>query len=142
MDVGSWVHSKFSDQRVPTLQELLALCRDRIRVNIELKYYGQEQRFEERVVQIVRDMGMEDQVVAMSLNPRGVAKLRQLAPDWKIGLLSTVALGDVTRLDMDFYAVNGRFASRRFVRTVHRRGGQVLVWTINDPVQIYSWHIK
>lgn len=136
VDVGSWVHPKFSDQRVPTLQELLAVCRDRVRVNIELKYYGQERRFEERVVQIVRDMSMEDQIVAMSLDLNGIAKLRQLAPDWTIGLLSSVALGDVTRLDMDFYAVNGRFATRKFVRTVHRRRGQVLVWTVNDPVQM------
>jgi glycerophosphoryl diester phosphodiesterase len=136
VDVGSWANPKFSDQRVPTLPELLTLCRDRVRVNIELKYYGREQRFEERVVQIVRDMRMEDQVVVMSLSPDGLAKLRQLAPDWRIGLLSSVALGDISRLGLDFYAVNGRFATRSFVRSVHRRRGQVLVWTINDPVQM------
>lgn len=136
IDVGSWRDPAFSDQRVPTLQELLALVKGRTRVNIELKYYGQEQRFEELVVQIVEEMDMANQVVAMSLNPEGVRTLKALRPGWTVGLLSTVAIGDVTRLEADFFAVNGLFATRRFVRHAQARGYPVMAWTINDPVQM------
>ena len=48
-DIGSWFDLSFSDQRIPTLREVLALCKDRIRVNIELKYYGHERRLEQSV---------------------------------------------------------------------------------------------
>jgi glycerophosphoryl diester phosphodiesterase len=53
-----------------------------------------------------------------------------------VGLLSTVGLGDVSRLDVDFFAVNARSARRAFIKRVHERGREVLVWTVNDPAQI------
>lgn len=142
VDIGSRFDAKFSAERVPTLQQLLETCRGRIGVNIELKYYGQETRFEERVVRIVEAMNMQDDIVAMSLNYAGVQKLRSLRPDWTIGLLSSVAIGDLTQLDADFFAINGRFASRRFIRHAHDRERGTLVWTINDPVQMSAMMSK
>ena len=97
--------------RPPTLRQLLETCRGRIGVNIELQYYGQEARFEERVVSIVEAMNMQDEIVAMSLNYAGVQKPRSLRPSWRVGLLSSVAIGDLTQLDADFFAINGRFVS-------------------------------
>ena len=53
IDVGSWFSPEFSGERVPRLQQVLSLCKDKVRVNIELKYYGHDKRLEERVVEIV-----------------------------------------------------------------------------------------
>ena len=142
VDIGSRFDAKFSAERVPTLQQLLETCRGRIGVNIELKYYGREARFEERVVSIVEVMNMQDEIVAMSLNYAGVQKLRSLRPSWRVGLLSSVAIGDLAQLDADFFAINGRFVSRRFVRSAHDRQRGVLVWTINDPVQMSAMMSK
>ena len=119
VDIGSRIDGKFSTERIPTLKQLLQFCRGRIRVVIELKYYGQEERLEERVAEIVGAEAMQDDIVAMSLSYAGVQKLKSLRPDWKVGLLSSVALGDVTRLEADFFAVNGQFAGRSFIRSAH-----------------------
>ena len=40
IDIGSWFGEEFSEERIPTLDQVLRLCKGRIRVNIELKYYG------------------------------------------------------------------------------------------------------
>ena len=136
VDVGSWHDPRYADERVPTLDEVLELSRGRVRLNIELKYYGQEQRFEELVVAAVEAADMADQVVFMSLKLGGVRRLKALRPDWKVGLLSTVAIGDLAALEVDFFAVNGRFATRNFVRRAQDREHLVLVWTINDPLQM------
>ncbi len=41
-------------------------------------------------------------------------------------------MGDLKQFDVDFFAVNARLASRRFVRAAHGMGKAVHVWTVND----------
>ncbi len=142
VDIGSWMDPSFSDQRVPSLQQLLALCKNRINVVIELKYYGREERLEERVVNIVEAAGMQDQIVVMSLSYAGIQKIKSIRPEWKVGLLSSVAMGDITRLEADFFAINARFASRAFIRQAHKRDRQVMVWTVNDPISMSAMMSK
>ena len=134
VDIGSWFDKQFGDQRVPTLDEALALCKNRIKVNIELKYYGYDQRLEERVIELVKAHDMSDDVVIMSLKKSGVDKFKQLEPTWPAGLLTATAVGDITRADVDFLAVNVSMATRRFITNVQKQGKQVFVWTVNDPL--------
>jgi glycerophosphoryl diester phosphodiesterase len=136
VDIGSRFDAQFGAERVPTLGEALDLCKGRVGVNIELKYYGHQVRLEERVVEIVEAKGMASEIVVMSLDYEGVRKIRSLRPHWKVGLLKSVSVGDVTKLDVDFLAVNARSASPAFIDTAHRHGKQVLVWTVNDPVSM------
>jgi len=138
VDIGSWFGPEFSDQRIPTLERVLELCKDRISVNIELKYYGKQVRLEQRVAEIVERVGMSEQVMFMSLSYDGIQVLRRLRPDWKVGLLSSVAVGNLASLDVDFLALNGRAASRHMIRQAHKRGKQVMVWTVNDAVAMAS----
>ena len=74
-------------------------------VVIELKYYGHDQQLEQRVVDIVEQVGMTDEVAIMSLKYEGVQKIRALRPAWTVGLLAATAIGNLTSLDVDFLAV-------------------------------------
>ena len=142
VDIGSWKDPSFSDQRVPTLQEVLALCKNRVRVVIELKYYGQEKQLEERVARLVEAAGMQDQIVTMSLSYPGIRKMKSIQPEWKTGLLSSIAVGDVTKLEADFFAVNAKLANRAFIDRAHNRNRKVMVWTVNDPVSMSAMMSK
>ena len=133
VDIGSYRDPRFSEERVPLLSEVLELARGRVKLNIELKVYGQEERLETLVAEIVERYDMQDDVVFMSLSLPVVRTLKALRPDWRVGLLSSVAVGDITRLDADFFAINARFASRSFVERAQGRGKGVLTWTVNDP---------
>jgi glycerophosphoryl diester phosphodiesterase len=136
VDIGSWKDPSFSDQRVPTLQQVLALCKNRIKIVIELKYYGQEKRLEERVADLVETAGMQDQIVVMSLSYAGIQKMKSIRPQWMVGLLASVAIGNITRLEADFFAINANFANRAFIKQMHRRNLKVMVWTVNDPISM------
>jgi glycerophosphoryl diester phosphodiesterase len=136
IDIGSWFDPQFSAERVPTLIEVLEEAKGKARVVIELKYYGHDQQLEQRVVDIVEQLGMTDEVAIMSLKYEGVQKIRALRPDWTIGLLSAKAIGDLTSLDVDFLAVAMGMASPGFVRRSHEQGKQVFVWTVNDAVSL------
>ncbi len=137
VDVGSWFAPEFRAERVPKLAQVLELCKGRARVNIELKYYGFDERLEERVVEIVEATGMEAEIVVMSLKYDAIQKIRDLRPDWTIGLLTATAMGDLTRVDADFLAVHAGLATSSFVQRAHRREKTVFAWTVNDPVEMW-----
>lgn len=136
LDIGSWYGPEFSDQRVPTLHQVLELAKDKLGVVIELKYYGHNRELESRVVEVVEQTGMESNVKIMSLKLDGVRKAAQLRPGWPCGLLNTASIGDLTRLDLDFLALNSVAATRSMISHAHKRGMKVYVWTINDPIQM------
>jgi glycerophosphoryl diester phosphodiesterase len=133
VDIGSHAGRQFSGERVPTLAEVLAACKGKVRVIVELKSYSHDQRLEERVVEIVEAAGMEKNCLFMSLNYGMVRKMKQLRPSWRCGALVAKALGDLTSLNSDFLAVEARLATARLVRRAHRAGQDVYVWTVNDP---------
>lgn len=134
IDVGSWFSGEFSDQRVPTLDQVLTEVKGRSKLIVELKYYGQDQQLEQRVIDLIEAAGMRDDIMIMSLEYAGIQKIRALRPDWKIGLLSARAIGDLTRLDVDFLAVNSALARQPLINSTHRSGKELYVWTINDAL--------
>ena len=136
LDVGSWFGPEFSDQRVPTLRQVLERAKGNLDVVIELKYYGHDIRLESKVVEIVEETGMEPHIMLMSLKREGLRKAAALRPSWTRGLLNTVSVGDLTRLDLDFLALNSAAASLSQIRRAHKRGMKVYAWTIDDPVQL------
>jgi glycerophosphoryl diester phosphodiesterase len=138
IDIGSHAGPQFSAERVPTLAESLAICKGRCRVVVELKSYGHDQQLEERVASIVEAAGMVDDCIYMSLDHDMVAEMKRLRPAWRSGALLAKALGDPTKLDADFLAVESKMATRRRVRRAHRAGKDVYVWTLNDPAAMLA----
>ncbi len=111
---------------------MLELCRGKIGVNIELKYYGHDVRLEERVVEIVEAAGMANQIIVMSLKHDAIKKMKSLRPKWNCGLLMSISMGRLTKVDADFVAVNARFVTRKMVQQVHNSGKKIYVWTVDD----------
>jgi glycerophosphoryl diester phosphodiesterase len=132
IDIGSYVSAEFNNERVPTLAEVLEVCKGVCRMNIELKDYGKSQHLEERVVELVEAAGMQNDIITMSLNRRMVANMKRLRPNWKAGLLAAKAIGAPNRLPFDFLAVESRMATRSFIRSAHATHKPVYVWTVND----------
>ncbi|MHC5060414.1 MAG: glycerophosphodiester phosphodiesterase family protein [Planctomycetota bacterium] len=134
IDIGKRFSPEFTGQKIPTLEEVLIACKGRVGVLIELKHYGHARKLEQRVIELVETLQMQNEIRIMSLKYDSIKKVRTLRPGWPVGLLSAVAVGDLTRVDADFLAVNTRIATKTFVNSARRRKKDVYVWTINDPV--------
>lgn len=76
LDAGSWFDSDFSGERIPTLVEVLSLCKDRgISINLELKvhYDHQAEPLVNRIAQVIEDFGFpHDQLLLSSFSERAV----------------------------------------------------------------------
>lgn len=135
IDIGSWFDPAYADQRTPTLRQVLDLARDSgSGVLVELKYYGHDVALEQSTAEVIEAAGMTDQVMLMSLKYEGVQKMKELRPDWTVGLLATAAVGKPWELEADFLAMNKDLVRHGLVRSSQAAGKPVFVWTVNDPL--------
>lgn len=89
-DAGSWFHRSFAGEHIPTLREVLSLARDRCWVNIELKgdlFLRAHEMFVRRVIDVVRELGMQTQVLYSSFAHELLATVRHLEPSVPTGVI-------------------------------------------------------
>jgi glycerophosphoryl diester phosphodiesterase len=137
LDVGSWFDPAFAGERVPTLVEIINLARGKIRLNIELKFFGPDRRLVQQVVNIVREQNVASDCLITSLNYDALVEVKQRDPSLRTGLIVAQALGDVSRLEVDVLAVRADFLSDELLRSAHRDGKEVHVWTVNEAPQMF-----
>jgi glycerophosphoryl diester phosphodiesterase len=132
IDVGGWFAPEFSSERIPTLQEVIDVARDRIKLNIELKFTWSDPALAEKVGDIIQRNGFAPDCVVSSLNFEALTEIKRAFPELTTGFIVMQAVGNLSRMEADFLSISAARATPKLVRDVHRRGGEVHVWTVND----------
>lgn len=135
LDVGAWFSSAFVCERVPTLAEVIDLARGRIKLNVEMKLYGPDLRLAGAVATLLREKDFESECIVTSFNQDALRELHRHNPRLRRGVIVAHALGDVSRLDVEALSVRADWLSDDVLRSAHRAGLEVHVWTVNDAVQ-------
>ena len=119
--------------RIPTLYEVLSLAEGegRIELLLDLKPYGASEALAEEVVRLVKETAMEQKVRIQSFDGLALGRIRELAPEIRIGRILYFALGDLSKLDVDFYTIEQVMLTDRLVNRAHADGREVWVWTVN-----------
>lgn len=128
---------------IPTLREVLELLKPTtLTINIELKtgvnfYPGIEQA----VLELVKNMRMEDRVIYSSFNHSSIRKIKELSPTARTGLLYCDGTADMPdyakRLGAE--ALHPAMYNMRypgFVKRCKELGVALHVWTANEPEKI------
>ena len=80
LDLGRRSGPEFAGERIPTLAEVIALARGKIKLQIELKYYGKDRGLAEKVAELIRREDFEDQCEVTSLDDDGLMKAKRATP--------------------------------------------------------------
>lgn len=141
--MGKW--EGFEPQQVPTLREVYALLKPTgMGINVEIKsgiilYEGIEQK----LLELAREMGMEDRVLYSSFNHYSLKLLQALDPSVKIGLLYGEALYEPWQYAgyVKADAIHPYYFTLQapgVVEKCHENGIMVNPWTVDDPKHI-AW---
>jgi glycerophosphoryl diester phosphodiesterase len=118
-------------ERVPTLDEVLALARGRATVYVEIK----ARAIEALVVDVIRRSGAECAVHAF--DHRIARRVHELAPEVPTGILLASYLldpaGALRAAGARDYWSHWEFVDERLVEDVRGAGGRVVAWTVNAP---------
>jgi glycerophosphoryl diester phosphodiesterase len=132
LDVGSWFDPSFAHERVPTLEEVINLCRGRIRMNVELKIFGPDRGLAQEVARILREQDVESDCLVTSLNYDALVEVKRHNPRLRTGLTVAHALGNLSRVEVDALSIRTDFLTDEMLRSGQRLGREVHVWTVND----------
>lgn len=81
LDAGRWFSSRFADTRIPTLEQVLQLCRGRIGLNVEIKPSAATPALEAETVRLLREYGFDSSnCVITSQSYETLHKVKALAP--------------------------------------------------------------
>lgn len=132
LDAGRWFSRKFAGSRIPTLEQVLALCQGKTELNIEIKPSAQTPELEAETVRLIQKYGFVQDCVVTSQSYETLCKVKELDPEIVTGYI--LALGVGTYYDLpaaDFFSVESTFITAGMVQQIHLRGKTISAWTIN-----------
>ena len=139
LSVGVNVKGFFPRQTIPTLREYFTwLKTTKLITNIELKTsYFEYEGIEEKLIAMVKEFGLEDQIWYSSFNHYTVARIKKLMPEAKCGLLTDTWLMDIGEYaaSQGAASVNARtyFCAKEGVAAdLHAHNIALQAWTPND----------
>jgi len=134
VDAGSWKGAGFTGEPIPLLKTVIDTVKGKMKLNVEIKINGHQERLEERVVQILEDKNFINDCIVTSFNRPTVEKVKELNPKLRVGLIfSEMPAEDIYRTNWHLFSVYYELVDQEFVDRAHRAGKEVHVWTVNDP---------
>jgi glycerophosphoryl diester phosphodiesterase len=138
LDVGQWKKKSFRGERVLTLEEVLDIIAGKVDLCLDIKQFsGSQPGMEIKLLFIVSHYDYLDQTIFSSFNYRCLERVRELAPEARIGVIyGTGVKADpfvaAERLEASSMHVQRQAATRPFLDKAWEAGLDVHVWTVNE----------
>jgi glycerophosphoryl diester phosphodiesterase len=118
-------------EKIPTLKEVIEFVKDKVRLIIELKEEGTE----DKVVELIKRYDMFDSAYVISFWHMLVKKIKEMDSRIKTGVLMVGCPVDTCiarSASADALVMNYAFVNKELVYKAHQEGLKVFIWNIND----------
>lgn len=136
LDVGSRFSEAFKGESVVSLDEVLEEVKGKASVIVDVKTYGPVDILAVEVVRSIENADMVEDAYIQSFDYEFLQRVRILNPDIKLGQIMYYALGNLSRLDVDFYAIDKSMLDRDIIRQARVDEREIWVWTVNTEEDI------
>lgn len=131
LDAGSWYSDKFKEEKIPLLEDVIKVSKNKIKLNIEIKTNGHEKNLVENVVKIIEKNNLVDKCVVTSITYNVLEQVEKINPQIKTGYIVYMSVGYISELDVDFYSIESSRVTPKIINNIHDKNKQIHVWTVN-----------
>ncbi|MEK7230256.1 MAG: glycerophosphodiester phosphodiesterase [Candidatus Binatota bacterium] len=142
LDVGAWLKKSFKGERILTLEEILEIVSGKVEINLEIKSVLRGPLgIELKVLFIVSHFDYLERTIFSSFDYQSLRRLRELAPDVRIGVLYGAGIKDnpfQAAREMNAYSlhIQREFATPHFLEEARELGLKSFVWTVNEAEEM------
>jgi glycerophosphoryl diester phosphodiesterase len=137
LEVGSWFKDEFRGEPIPTLRQVIQLCKGKIKLNIEVKLSGKDPKIAQKVVDIVRSENLGKECMITSFEKPVIEKVKQIAPDLITGFIFDEEYPpDIFEGDWEYICCKRNIVDEKFVNEAKQKGKKIFVWTVNYPAEM------
>lgn len=147
LDAGTWFAAEFAGEKLPTLAEVLDLVRGRILLNVEIKTEAVTPEVEggivDRVLRLIAERQMGEQVILSSFDPEALRQARQLDPAIRTASLYNKKLHRgmdplevMAAVDSNGFNLSARQLDEEILRACHQQGRPVAVYTVDEAAKM------
>ena len=137
LDVGVWFSLDYLNTKIPTLNEVLVYCKDKIKLNIEIKINDDAESMVRQLVTLIDKYHYEDQCVVTSTNYTALREVKKYNENIKTGLILSAVFGSFYHKQyIDFFSIRYSFINQNIVKEVHKAGKEIHAWTVNTSREL------
>ena len=137
LSAGGWYDKAFASERIPTLEEVLALVSGKLVINIEVKNAPVEyEGIEDDLISVLAEYEFRDRLIISSFDHQFMLRLHQLNTGLKLAVLADAILIDLKEYAQKLGATcwhpcYGSLTATA-IKEAHGAGLEVNAWTLNE----------
>lgn len=140
VDVGSWFGEEFTDQCIPSLEQLFDLFRaNNLVLYLEMKSLEQP-KLAEACCRLIEDHRLKERVIFECFEHSALEVVRNIDPTLKTAALfqppSSFILKRAQAVGASEIALHHRLANKRLVEKARLANLKVVTWTVDDPAWV------
>jgi len=144
MDAGSTYSTKYVNERIPLLEEVFMVFKNRALINVELKNgHNPTDALPDKVIEIANRIDVLDQLLFSSFFPSNLEKITKLTPWAHVALLcSKGLLGYLHRskvfssVSPDYIHPHFKDITKSYIEKQHHMNRKVNTWTVNKQTNM------
>lgn len=139
--VGLAIHQDGYQSTISSFEDYVARSKELgVKLLVELKPHGSEpDNYAQLFVDKMKELGVEKDYQAMSLDLSVMEKIEQLAPEIQTGYVIPLQIGNFDKNKVDFWVIEDFSYRERLALEAKYLKKSLYVWTVNDEDQIEKY---